>query len=282
MKIIAFTKHNPKHRATVLNWPEEDSFRYSIEKDKTLVALADGISRDPVGMPELPDYKKFTGKINYPIPSPAKKAAEIFCESFVKKSKKTKPSIKSVKESAIYANKKIKQLNKNVKVDYLENDFAACVASFGIISGSTLYHGFATDCGVCVFDKEGKLKFKTKNEGPNPQIEKEVAKSPEEYGASWREPQRRARTRRWYRNNPKEPLSYGAFTGEKEAINFVRTGEIKLSQGDFVIFFSDGFTPLILSENFNVAKLFPNLEDHFEKNSNKIDGSEGTLVALQL
>jgi hypothetical protein len=282
MKIAAFTKFNREHRVLRLNPPQEDSFRYSIAKDKIIIAVADGISRDPIGMPEFPDYKTFTGKVKYPIPSPAKKAADLFCESFIEKSRKAEPSTNSVKESAIYANKKINLLNKNLKVDYLENDFAACVASFGIISNGTLYHGFITDCGVCVFDEKGRLKFRTKNEGPNLEIEKETAKNPEKYGASWRDPRRRARTRSWYRNNLKEPLSYGAFTGEKQAINFVRTNETKLNQNDFVIFYSDGFVPIIFSENFNVAKLFSRIENYFEENSNKIDGSEGTLVALQM
>ena len=175
-----------------------------------------------------------------------------------------------------------KKLNKGLKVDYLQNDFAACVASAGIISNKTLHYAYVCDCGVCIFDKNGKLKFKTKNEGPNPKIGREITKHPKKYGLSWKDPRCRARTRSHYRNNPKESLSYGALTGEKTALKFIRTGVKKLNSKDIIIFYSDGFIPIIFSKKFNITKHFPSLEEFFSKNSEKIGGSEGTLVTVQI
>lgn len=285
MEIKAFTKHNPKHHASILNWPEEDSFKFKQEKDKTIITVADGITRDPLNLLTLPDLKTITREIEfaigYPIPSPAKKAADLFCDSFIKHASKFPPCIKTLKQSVISANNKIKNINKNLKVDYLTNDFAACVASAAIMKNKTLYYAYMTDCGVAVFSKKGRLKFKTKLEGPNPRITEEIAKQSNKYGSSWRDPRTRARTRAHYRNNPREPLSYGALTGEKTALKFLRTGKTFLSNNDFVVLFTDGFAPTIFQKKFNISKHFQNMENYFEKHSGKIGGSEGTLVAIQ-
>ncbi|MFH1425127.1 MAG: hypothetical protein ABIG28_00140 [archaeon] len=283
MKIQAFTLHNPKHHSNLFNWPEEDSFKYLIQKNKTIVAVADGITRDPIGLPHLPDYHTLIGEIElaieYPIPSPAKKAADLFCESFIKHSKTiSKPNLNSIKKSIIYSNHKIKLLNKNTKIDYLEKDFAACVASAGIIQRDTLYYAHITDCGIVMFNKKGKLKFKTKNEQPSPEIEKIAKKQ----NTSFREPKWRSYVRSHFRNNPEEPLSYGAFTGEKTALHFTRFEKTKIEKGDYLIFYSDGMFPIVFSKNFNITKHFPDLKEYIENEVEKIGGSEGTIVALSL
>jgi len=284
MQIKAFTLHNPKHHANLLNWPEEDAFKYLTLKDKTIIAVADGITRDPIDLPNLPDYNTIIGEvelaIEYPIPSPARKAADLFCDSFLNYAKKSKPSMGTIKNSMLYSNKKIKQLNKNKKIDYLENDFAACVASAGIVSANILYYGFITDCGVAIFSRKGKLKFITKSEGPNPKIGKEIAKESEKYGLGWKDPRWRARTRSHYRNNTKEPLAYGALTGEETAKYYIGIGKKELLPRDYVVFYSDGFLPIIASKKFNITKQFNNLKDYFEKHAEKIDGSEGTVVVI--
>jgi len=254
MKIIAFTKHNPKFE--ILNRPEEDSFKY-VEKDgKIIIAVADGITRDLIN-----------GK--YPIPSPAKKAADIFCKSFLEK------------QNFEYCNKKIAELNKNLKVDYLENDFAACVAVGGVIENTKLKYGFTSDCGVAVFDEKGILKFRTRDEGPA-KYYKQRWNSEKMKGLTWEDDEARRLTRSEFRNNLDNPYSFGVFTGEDNAIKFVHTGNKKLNNKDYIIFYSDGFSSIIYSRKFNISREFNNLESYFDKNSNKIDGGEGTLVAVHL
>ncbi len=86
MKILAaFTKHNPKFER--YRPEKEDAFRYKTNGKIIIAVVADGITRDPIGIktrPEFSDKKamKETAS-NYPRPSPAKIAANLFCESFV-------------------------------------------------------------------------------------------------------------------------------------------------------------------------------------------------------
>lgn len=287
MEIKAFTKHNPRHPASILNWPEEDSFKFQIQRDKISIAVADGITRDPLDLPHLPDIHTLVGEaefaIEYPIPSPAKKAANLFCEATIKKSRTLKPSIKSVKETLNHANKQIKKLNKenNPKPDYLENDFWACVGAFGFIQKNTLHYGYICDCGIAIFNSEGKLKFITKDLGPTT-LDIGIWNSPQLKGKKWSEPEGRKIQRSQFRNNPKEKYSYGAFTGEPSAIKFIQTGKIKLKKDEYAFLFTDGFKPLLISKNFNLKRCFNSLEDYIEKNTHKIGGAEGTLIAVKM
>ncbi len=286
MRILAFTKHNPKFE--VYNRPEEDSFKYLFDKDRMLVCVADGITRDPKGADTLPDSNDVESirKVwaNYPNPSKAKAAADLVCTSFVGKVKKNKSNEISVREGFVYCNRKLyNNLNKNRKINYLDNDFAGCVAAAGVIEKDKLYYGFIADSGICIFDKTGKLKFKTPNEGPNSKgnINKEIK---EKYHTSFKFSEGRKIIRRIYRNNPLETLSYGALTGEELALLFIKTGKISLNSDDVIIFYTDGMVPIIYSNGFkvNFRNEFKNLESNVEKNLNEISGAEGTLVAIIL
>jgi len=253
MKIIAFTKQKPE-----LNHPLEDSYKYSKKNSEIVVAVADGITRDLVNN-------------KYPNPSPAKNAADICCKIFIKT------------KSLEMCNKEIGKLNKkyNHNQDYLQNDFWACVGVGGVIKDYKLSYEFITDCGVAVFNKKGELKFRTSNECPNSKgsIDEDIKKRGH---TSFKTPEGRKLIRSFYRNNPKNPLSYGALTGEKNAEHYIRKGESKLNRGDYVLFYSDGFLSIIYSEDFNISKQFNNLESYFDRNVGKIDGGEGTLVAVKL
>ena len=256
MKIIAFTKQSPNQKYSTR--PSEDSFRYSEIKDRIIVAVADGITRDMINGV-------------YPNPSPAKISADLFCQSFLEK-----PSFS-------YCNQKIKELNKrqNFQVDYLGNDFWACVGVGGVITNRVLQYEFIADCGVIVYDKNGTLRFQTANEGPNSKgsIDNDIRTK---YNTGFNEDKGRVLIRSKYRNNIKEPLAYGALTGERSALKYVKKGKVKLQEGDYVIFYSDGFYSLTSSKKFNISQIFNTLENYSEENLNKIDGNEGTLVALRI
>lgn len=264
MRIVGFTKHNTNLKHKDYPYAGEDSFNY-YKNRKVIIAVADGITRSIINMKNLSEE------------SPAKKAADLFCKSFIRYARKSN----SIRNAIIYSNKKIRDLNEGLEVDYLENDFWACVGIGGVIKNKNLYYGYVADCGVCVFNKKGRLRFKTKNEGPNSKgsIDKDIRKK---FKTSFEEPEGKVLIRSRYRNNPKEPLSYGAFTGEKNVFHFLRTGSFKLHKEDYVLFYSDGISPIISSKRFNVSKCFDSLEEYFDKKLNKIDGSEGTLVAVTL
>lgn len=280
MEILAFTKSNPKNK--IRNLPEEDSFKHYLN-DKILISVADGITRDPLGVKILEDnlFNKIGTCATYLRPSPAKKASNLFCKSFIEYLKKKKIGDNSIKKSFEYINKKIYELNKGIKIDYLKNDFGACVGVGVIIKNNRLYYGYITDCGLAVFDRKGKLRFKTKNEGPNSKgdINRDVMKK---YNTNFKYPKGRKIIRSKYRNNPSEPLAYGALTGEKNALCYVRTGEFQLTDKDYVILYSDGMFPIIFSKTFNISKNFDNLEKYINIKTNKISGHEGTLIALQI
>lgn len=282
MIIKAFTKHNPKFRA--YGHSEEDSYKYSIENDNIVIAVADGVTRDPIGIKQFPEnpnretIKEIMKK--YPTPSPAKIAADLFCESVIKKLKT--PSVKSVKASIKYANKRIQLLNKknNPCPDYLENDFWACVGVCGVVHKNFLYYGYICDCGLCVFSKDGKLKFITEDDGPSKR-DSDIWNSSLLKGKKWYDSEARKIIRSCFRNNPQEKHSYGAFTGEETALHFIRINAIELEKNDFIFFFTDGMQPIVTFSTFNPKNIFGNLEEYAEKNSERIGGSEGTLVAIK-
>lgn len=266
MKIIAFTKKNPNYR--IRGHPEEDSFKYHKNKNKIIIAVADGETRDLVD-----------GK--YLKLSPAKKAADLFCKSFVTYLEKLKPNKAFIRKAFRYSNDLIRKLNKknNPNPNYLENDFWACVAVGGVIENSQLCYGFIADCGVAIFDKNGKLRFRTPDEGANKDdsIDKDVARR---YKTSFGEDKGRRIIRSEYRNNPSNPISCGSLTGEKSAMSYVRTGSIKINDGDYIVFYSDGFARILYSNDFDISRKFNGSEKYVSQHLDKIDGGEGTLVAL--
>jgi hypothetical protein len=236
--------------------PEEDS--YSFGQKHGLIAVADGITRDPKGMPILPNGRHdVLGMLrffwNYPKSSPAKVAADTFVRTFLQTMLdfKEKDS-KSIQSAFEEANKSIRILNlcRNIFPDYLEKDYWACVAAGTSLRQQdhqkVLSYGFIADCGVAVFDENGNLVFKTPNEGPSQEMDKER----ERIYRSFRFPEGRKATRRVYRNNPQTPFAYGALTGENTARGYVRTGEIEFKPDNTVGVFSDGLEHVITSGEF--------------------------------
>jgi hypothetical protein len=182
----------------------EDS--YGFDSGKGIMAVADGVTRDP--MPVLPDLKTEEGmrefNENYSKPSPAKIAADIFSKEFVEFMKKAGLCVGSVREAFEKANSAIRKWNdENMpEVDYLVSDFAGAVAAGAVVDGKKFFYGFICDCGVVVFDRNGRVKFKTEDEGPDV-LDKFIWRSDFMKGQSWRMPEGRRRLRSHFRNNPK-------------------------------------------------------------------------------
>ena len=292
MEIFGFTKP----ACHPIKLPEEDSFAFK-EVDGTVVAaVADGITRDPIGVKFLPPRAALAARrrafANYPNPSPAKIAADIFCRSFSQflsahYSTAKYSSGKIIKDAFQSANEKIAEYNRQTfpRIDYLENDFAACVAVGGIINDKRLFYGFIGDCGVAVFDKTGRLKFRTPDE-----VEP-VQKFLMSENKSFSDPARRVEIRSQFRNNPKhrvngKKLSFGALTGEPVASQYFRFGDINLVAGDRVLFYSDGITEIIFDKNFGdwlTKNNLSELKNYTLKNSSPTQNpSEGTLIALDV
>ena len=252
--------------------PLEDQFFFR----NNFAIVADGITRDSYGCLDLKKVSSETILKNYPNPSPATKAAMTVCETF-----KKSQNANDLKKLMCLANSMLTNLNKNVKCNYLENDYAACVAAVAYINKNRLFYSYICDCGVIVWDKNGNIRFQTtddKSVYSDPYIAKALVSNP------WHTPMGRVVTRSLYRNNPNHIIngkcvSYGALTGEKEAEYFIKEGSILLNPGDTVAVYSDGFTPY-----FKLPDFFENLDnlDNFVKliESQPNFGSEKTIVVM--
>ena len=118
----------------------EDSFKHREKRGKVFLAVADGVSRDPLNI--YPDLNTEKGRItmakNYPLPSLAKKVADIAVES----------------KDLYEANKLIRRFNEREvpDPDWLKNDFAGCTAAVARIEGNVVSYQFIGCCGVCVIE----------------------------------------------------------------------------------------------------------------------------------
>ncbi|MEK6859823.1 MAG: hypothetical protein AABX54_03335 [Nanoarchaeota archaeon] len=257
---------------TVESWkhiflPAEDACKYSQSeqsKDFGIISVADGITRDCTNG-ELPDTRTLVGQFKfvygYPRPSPAFYVADLFCRAFnvnlglmhLMHSEKERDKLdeNDVSEGFKLANQQIRIFNqiKFPNPNYLKNDLAGCVASGAVINGRDVFYGYIADCGFIVFDNNGNIRFKTPNEGPNSKgsIDEDVTKR---FFSSFKFTLGRRMIRSVYRNNPKEPLSYGALTGEIEALDYVRTGYFELRFDDIAMVFTDGLEKVIQSGEF--------------------------------
>ena len=243
------------------NFPIEDQC-YATDEE---AIVADGITRDPVGISDLNSIS-FTEMLNlYPRPSGGELAAKTITEAF-------KESNGMIKERLIACNNAVKELNnKYIKqCDYLQNDYYGAVAASIQIRDNVLEYAYICDCGIIVYDNNGNIKFLTKDD-------KELYSDPyiNKINIPWNLPEARVIVRRDFRNNPNNIqngicVSYGAITGEKNAEHFIRTGQIALEQNDIIAIYSDGFVNFLKDTTFINEILHFNkekLEDYVNKKS---------------
>lgn len=236
------------------DFPVEDQF-YASENE---AIVADGITRDPIGIGDLStcSSKEFLAK--YPRPSGAELAAKEICYTFSKNSG-------LLRDRLIECNNAVKKLNDRyiLECDYLENDYFGAVASCVSIKNDILDYAYICDCGVIVFDSLGNIKFQTEDD-------KECYSDffINRIGISWDLPEARVIVRRDYRNNldniyDGKCVSYGAITGETTAISFIKSGQIKLSNGDIVLVYSDSFSKFLHDQDF-ISQVIGFEKDKFE------------------
>lgn len=254
------------------NIPLEDRFFFR----NNLAVVADGVTRDSIGCPNLLEASKEEIFKNYPTPSPAADAAEVVCDTF--ELHHGIRDFNSLKKIMFLANSKIAKLNQNVECDYLENDYAACVAATAYVSDNTLHYSYICDCGVIVWDKDGNIRFRTSDDKAliDPYINKGLKET-----APWSLPEGRVLVRKHFRNNLDNPHSYGALTGEESGKHFIKTGTFDLNPGNTIAVFSDGFTPY-----FELPDFFENLGnlDQYVRNLEAKPGfgSEKTIIVMSL
>ncbi len=261
------------------NFPVEDQF-YADENE---AIVADGITRDPIGLDDLAAYTFEEMLAKYPRPSGAEMAAKEICQTFYKSSG-------SLEEKLKKCNNNIKKLNeKNIKVcDYLQNDLYGAVASCIKIEDGVLYYAYICDCGVIIYDSQGNIKFQTDDDKvlyADPYISK--------IEIPWHLPEARVIIRRDFRNKPNnikdgKCVSYGAITGEREALNFIRSGKKKIEKGDLIAVYSDGFSNFLHEKDFinEITNFNKNSFEEYVNNQSKTNydsyGKEKTIVLYKI
>lgn len=261
------------------DFPIEDQF-YA---DDNIAIIADGITRDPIGISDFSKYTKQEWLYKYPRPSGATLAAKVCCDEF-------KKATGTLKDKLIKSNKQIKKINDKYikKCDYLENDYYGTVASCIRIDNYKLDYAYISDCGVIIYDKNGNIKFQTEDDH-------ELYSTPytRKLGMPWNLPETRVIVRRDYRNNLNNIkdgrcISYGALTGEESAVEFIREGQVDLEKNDTVILYSDGFKNYLHDEDFiNHIIIFSKeeFEYYLDKKSNlnsDIYGEEKTIIIYKI
>ena len=263
--------------------PQEDSFMI----EDNIFCVADGITRDPISPIDFGNLSMEELLKKYPSPSGAKMAADCFCKSFVEYIKSHTTDNEITRNAFKFANAKIEKLNKkyNPRVDYLVNDFYACVACGGIIDKNILYWSSIGDAEIKVFDQNGNLKFGSPNGLAS--FLNYVKINPQDWGRS----ERRKEVRSQFRNNPNKNINgqlvaYGALTGEKNAEYFIKSGVVNLSKGDLIAVYTDGFAQTIKNKQFieliyknNLSELLA-LDKILSKQNYRKYGKERTLVAI--
>ena len=278
VKINGFTVSNWKKKAAFI--PGDDSF--SIDSANKILAVADGVTRDPQ---EIVDLGTLKGKLEfawyYPRPSPAKKAADIFCQTFsevLRGYNQSSRDEKAIKKAYQEANSRIKQWNNQnmLNMDYILNDFAGCVSSGVIEKEGVIYFGCLADCGVAIFDENGNLRFRTENQGPG-KYDKYIWQDKRLQNIDWKNPEAREIIRKYYRNNPSEKNSYGVLTGEDAAMDYVRTGKQEIKPNEHLFVYTDGLEQAIFSNEFG-NKLKEKDMKKLEKLCRQKVETEGTLI----
>lgn len=224
MKIFSF--YGPQ---ILLNHPKEDSF--AIDQKNQIAVVADGVSL----------WKNIEYKNQYPDPSGSGKIADIFCKSAIKASIKNPQS--ALKEIFSVANKDSAIINKGrSKYDVFSKHKAlfgatACIVK---INNQVLEWVKICDCGIVVWNKNGKIKFQKNDYINNSVWPKDIDKyDSNDIVFVWRN---------FMRNsiNKKGKLTgYGLVTGEPEAEQYLEHGQIKLQSGDVAAIYTDGFNQYV-------------------------------------
>ena len=244
-----------------------------------ICCVADGVTRDSINetyikYPETLEEVKEWINIYPKSPSGSYKAAKITADKFVEYIK----AYDNITEENIYdtiekVNQEVWEINKNREIDYLKNDLFCTVASGGIIE-KNFFIGFSIgDCHIKILNEKFEQIFESINDHLNyEQYEKEVLSN---YGFDWTNPKDRILVRGAFRNNPIiKNHSFGVISGEKQAMEFVKTYKVDLTNAKYICIYSDGCEPNFENKE-NIKETIKNPENI------KNNGKEKTLIIYE-
>ncbi len=241
---ISFTQENTKSKLNE-DW-------LCADRANGVFAVADGVSRSRVNGV-------------YPALS-AVHAAARFCDRTTSALAKISVSVEreeSFYNAFLYANLAIAECNHAYgitadTVDYLHNDYLACVGiagRFNYFYPQRFEYGYLGDCGLFVYDKDYFPKF----------LSQDLIGVLEKFRGEWGFQTKDEESIFWrmkLRNRPgSSHMSYGALTGELAALSYLKTGYVDLCPGDVGILFSDGIYPFLFNREFR-ARIANGLNKH--------------------
>lgn len=223
----------PGHRA----WKSVNEDAIYVNQRRGVFVVADGVTR-----------RGFTGA--YPNPSPAAEAARAIVEAagtaLSNHHQRLIPA--SVSNAMSRGNRAVQDLNQRLSLcddhNYWDRDLAGAVAACLVLRPHHFLYGFIGDCGLAHFDVTGKLFWHTPDM-LEPIIKQGLIPPIEEIG----EKQRFIIVRRDLRNKPRAPHpTYGVFTGEKAALDYVQAARRGYDPGDILAVYSDGAAPFVTAD----------------------------------
>ncbi len=238
--------------------PHEDAFAISEKQD--ILAVADGITRDPCRTLKEGLLGKIYMELLYPRPSPAKIAAEHGVNAFVEGPFRPGMPFNTVMERITNANEVV-NLRANIEfglgrahTDYLLDDLGGCTLAGVIRKKNSIEFGVLAPCGVAVVSNEGKIVYKTEDTFWENDSERwkylPLSNHVDKKGnPKWNLPGTRQAIRRYCRNEPEQPHAFGVLTGEEEALQFVQLGKRELVPTDRLLLYTDGMADVLFKKN---------------------------------
>jgi len=194
----------------------------------------------------------------YPNPSPAAKVAKLAAQTIINTLKKSDGTVRALQAAFIKANRAIKKYNRQIgntpqTVDFLNKQYAATVAAFGMIVGNTLFWGQINDCGVMVINSHGHIIMnQILNQKPYRAFIADrrrrkllIKDTPEEHRFVRKNVVNNRKIR--YRG---KLINWGVMTGESKAKYFLRAGRFRLKSQQTVLFYTDGMIPFLRLASF--------------------------------
>jgi len=241
------------------NYPKPIEDFIVSDDSKNIFLVLDGVSRS-----------KIDGL--YPIPSPSATVAKIFGEEVYKKLLLglDENNIQNALETAIiHGNNAIQKYNsKSTDWSFLPG----VVGIVSLIKNDSFYYAYNGDCYGRLI-RDGKTEQFT-----SPQT-KLIHEHKSEFSAD--------EIRNVICNNIAHPYSYGVFTGEAKAMDFVEYGKFKISPTDRIILSSDGLENLFNSENFNLLDSTPSnviiqQAVYLESSNTSLGSDDKALIQIEI
>lgn len=228
---IIYHENNSKHPYI----PQEDAFA-SIED---IYVVADGVTHD----------------INddglYPIPSDSASVAQLICANVVEFLKGKRPSIESIKNAYLTANKAVQIFNdtRPLFLNRENNGYSIGAATTATIwlSNNKLLYGVLDDCFISVFGEDYI---------DHPTLKSYVEQSAKflDSNFDWSKPETRTLWRKEIRNNvyikDGKEYGYGVIDGREGFIRYLQLGEVELKTNDLICVYTDGFIKMLQNIDF--------------------------------